>query len=259
MVWLVWLWSLAQFISWLCKCWCWHKEGGGGGKRKNQELCGTAAGLALLAARRDSQADLLAYCCQKHQSHTLLPLLLCTCLQLWSQVLLVCASLKSKWPCSEPAQLIKPWDNCWCDLTALELEQLTEGTEECRARAREVEGVRGQQAGRQTEEKNRRTSPFQQQWPVSLAQLDLLTPLLHCFGQQCRLMSAKSIVKQHPMSHFSHAGKQDFTYLQLRICWYTFCIKALSQEPHTLSQEAQQMAFREVCWSAFQNSGPLCQ
>lgn len=114
-------------------------------------------------------------------------------------------------------------------------------------------------AGRQAEEKDRRTSPYQQQWPVSLAQLDLLTSLLHCFGQQCWLMSAKSVVKQHPMSRFSQAGKQDFTYLQLRICWYTFCIKALSQEPHILSQEAQQMAFWEVCWSAFQNCGPLCQ
>lgn len=142
-------------------------QGGRWGGRKNQEkkpknksLCGTAAGLALLAARRGSQDNLLACCCQKHQSHTLLPPLPCTCLQLWSQALLACASLKSKWPCSGPAQLIKPWNNCWCVLTALELEQLTEGTEEYRARAREVEGVHGQQAGRQAEEKDRRTSPF---------------------------------------------------------------------------------------------------
>jgi len=36
-------------------------------------------------------------------------------------------------------------------------------------------------------------------------------------------MSAKSVVKQHPVSHFSHVGKQDFngelTSLQFRICW----------------------------------------
>lgn len=42
--------------------------------RKKQELCGTAAGLALLAARRGSQDDLLACCCQKHQSHSSFPL-----------------------------------------------------------------------------------------------------------------------------------------------------------------------------------------
>lgn len=129
-------------------------QGGGWWGRKNRELCGTAAGLALLAARRGSQADLLACCCQKHQPHTLLPPLLYTCLQLWSRVLLACASLKPEWPCSD--QLIKPWGNCCCVLTAWQLEQLTEGLEEYRARAGEVEGVHGQQQGdklrRRTEE-----------------------------------------------------------------------------------------------------------
>lgn len=45
-------------------------------------------------------------------------------------------------------------------LSALELEQLTKGAEKYRARAREVEGVHGQQAGRQAEEKDRRISSF---------------------------------------------------------------------------------------------------
>lgn len=185
--------------------------------------------------------------------------LLYTCLQLWSPVRLPCAALKPEHLCSEPAQL---WVNC-CVLTAWELERLTEGSEKEQSQGKR--SIRGAwpAAGRQVEGADRRTTPFQQQRPVSLAQLDLLTSPLRCFGQQCWLMSAKSVVKQHPMSHFSHVGKQDFneqfTYLHLRICWCTFCIKALSQEPHIISQEAQQMAFREVHSSAFQKCGPLCQ
>lgn len=147
--------------------------------------------------------------------------LLSTCLQLQSQVLLPCTALKPKQPFSNPAQLIKPPDNCCCVLTAWELERLSKGSEEQQSQGksstRSAQPAAGRQVGRED-----RTIPFQQQRPVSLAQLDLLTSPLSCLGQWCWLMSAKSVVKQLPVSHFSHVGKQDFneqfTYLQLRIC-----------------------------------------
>lgn len=158
MVLLVWLWCLAWFISWLCKCWCWHEERGGG-EAKKHEPSGTAAGFALGAARRCSWANLIAGCCQKPQSNTLLPLSsppVCSCrarsfclAQLWSPRNLAAIQLSSL---NHQTTVVVFWQHgSW--------NGSPKDQRNSRAKARAAQGVHSQQRGGRLEGRTE-LSPF---------------------------------------------------------------------------------------------------